>query len=139
MSETQDAEEVRRATKLLEALTKSMGLRKRDLDAKLGKGTGYHSQVFSGRMELKYGHVISVLRVLAIEPKLFFQALYPEPNRPTLPETMMERFLDSLQRLGYGAPLPSPPPAPTVSPEELDRKIREAVAAAVGERLGKRP
>jgi transcriptional regulator with XRE-family HTH domain len=122
-------DEVRRATKLLETVMQAAGLTRKDLDQKLGAGPGYVSQVLTGRMELKFRHILSVLRALDVEPTVFFQTLYPE-NRPSTDAVVMEEFLRRFQKLGFGAQS-APPPTPTLDPNELERMIQNAVRAAL--------
>jgi transcriptional regulator with XRE-family HTH domain len=122
-------DEVRRATKLLETVMQAAGLTRKDLDQKLGAGPGYVSQVLTGRMELKFRHVLAVLRALEVEPSVFFQTLYPE-NRPSTDAVVMDEFLRRFQKLGFG-PQPSPPPSPPVDSQELERMIQNAVRAAL--------
>jgi len=122
-------DEVRRATKLLETVMQAAGLTRKDLDQKLGAGPGYVSQVLTGRMELKFRHILSVLRALDVEPNVFFQTLYPE-NRPSTDAVVMEEFLRRFQKLGFGTQSP-PPPTPTLDPNELERMIQNAVRAAL--------
>jgi transcriptional regulator with XRE-family HTH domain len=123
-------DEVRRATKLLETVMQAAGLTRKDLDQKLGAGPGYVSQVLTGRMELKFRHILAILHALEVEPSVFFQTLYPE-NRPSTDAVVMEEFLRRFQRLGFGAQ--PPPPAPALDPQELDRLIQSAVRAALAE------
>src|SRR6185295_12499622 len=144
---------VRRATKLLETVMQAAGLTRKDLDQKLGAGPGYVSQVLTGRMELKFRHVLAILRAVEVEPSIFFLTLYPE-NRQTSDAVVMEEFLRRFQKLGFGAqpaPLATTPP---MEQQELERMIQNAVRAALegpsavpapaagagleGERLGKR-
>jgi transcriptional regulator with XRE-family HTH domain len=122
-------EEVRRATKLLETVMQAAGLTRKDLDQKLGAGPGYVSQVLTGRMELKLRHVLAILRALDVEPSVFFQTLYPE-NRPATDSVVMEEFLRRFQKLGFGAPA-TPPAAPALDPQDLERMIQNAVRAAM--------
>jgi transcriptional regulator with XRE-family HTH domain len=123
-------DEVRRATKLLETVMQAAGLTRKDLDQKLGAGPGYVSQVLTGRMELKFRHVLAILRALEVEPSVFFQTLYPE-NRPSTDAVVMEEFLRRFQRLGFGAP--PAPAAPSLDPQELEKLIQSAVRAALSE------
>jgi len=127
-------DEVRRATKLLETVMQAAGLTRKDLDQKLGAGPGYISQVLTGRMELKFRHVLAILRALEVEPGVFFQTLYPE-NRPSTDAVVMEEFLRRFQKLGFGAQ--PPPAAPPLDPQELERMIQNAVRAALGGAPGK--
>jgi hypothetical protein len=129
MAETH--EEVERALKLLEALIKAHGLTKKALDVKLKKGPGYTSQVLTGRLELKYRHVLEILDALELKPGLFFRALFLEPDRPT--EGPTERFLESLQKMGYYEERRAAPLA-LIDAAELDRRIQAAIEDALRER-----
>jgi transcriptional regulator with XRE-family HTH domain len=122
-------DDVRRATKLLETVMQAAGLTRKDLDQRLGAGPGYVSQVLTGRMELKFRHVLAILHALDVEPSVFFQTLYPE-DRPSTDAVVMEEFLRRFQKLGFGAP-PVPPPSPALDPQELERMIQNAVRAAL--------
>jgi transcriptional regulator with XRE-family HTH domain len=122
-------DEVRRATKLLETVMQAAGLTRKDLDQKLGAGPGYVSQVLTGRMELKFRHILAILRSLDVEPSVYFQTLYPE-NRPPSDAVVMEEFLRRFQKLGFGAQ-PAPPPSPPMDPRELEQLIQNAVRAAL--------
>src|ERR1700710_1006110 len=123
-------DEVRRATKLLETVMQASGLTRKDLDLKLGAGPGYVSQVLTGRMELKFRHILAVLRALEVEPNVFFQTLYPE-HRPATDAVVMEEFLRRFQKLGFGNQATAPPPSPAVDPRELEQMIQNAVRAAL--------
>ena len=128
-------DEVRRATKLLETVMQAAGMTRKDLDQKLGAGPGYVSQVLTGRMELKFRHILAILRALDVEPSVFFQTLYPE-NRPSSDAVVMEEFLRRFQKLGFGQPA-SPPSAPqALDPQELERLIQNAVRAALAGQKG---
>lgn len=127
-------DEVRRATKLLETVMQATGLTRKELDQRLGAGPGYVSQVLTGRMELKFRHILAILRALDVEPNVFFQTLYPG-DRPTSDQTVMEEFLKRFQKLGLNA-APAPQP-PAVDPRELERLVESAVRAALGDRGGK--
>jgi len=127
-------DEVRRATKLLETVMQATGLTRKELDQRLGAGPGYVSQVLTGRMELKFRHILAILRALDVEPNIFFQTLYPG-DRPTSDQTVMEEFLKRFQKLGLNAAPPPQPPA--VDPRELERLVESAVRAALGDRGGK--
>jgi hypothetical protein len=166
MPETSEDDEVRRALKLLEALVKAHGLTKKALDQKLRKGPGYISQVLTGRLGLKYHHILEILGALELDPGLFFRALFLEPEKPTGSDRMMERFLESLQKMGYygerpfpaaalsAAASPAVPPAGAVpagpagavaaapraiDSDDLDRRIRSGIREALAERGGQRP
>jgi transcriptional regulator with XRE-family HTH domain len=122
-------DDVRRATKLLETVMQAAGLTRKDLDQRLGAGPGYVSQVLTGRMELKFRHILAILRSLDVEPSIFFQTLYPE-DRPATDAVVMEEFLRRFQKLGFGAQ-PAPPPSPALDPQQLEKMIQNAVRVAL--------
>lgn len=137
-------DEVRRATKLLETVMQAAGLTRKDLDQRLGAGPGYISQVLTGRMELKFRHILAILRALDVDPGIFFQTLYPE-SRPASDQAVMEEFLRRFKSLGFGTggagpssppapPIPMPSAAqPAVDSQELERLVRKAVREALSE------
>lgn len=111
------------------------GMTRKDLDQKLGAGPGYVSQVLTGRMELKFRHILAILRALDVEPSVFFQTLYPE-SRPSSDAVVMEEFLRRFQKLGFGGGKAAPPPSPALQPQELEKLIQNAVRAALAEQTG---
>ncbi|HZF09083.1 MAG TPA: hypothetical protein VFE33_09860 [Thermoanaerobaculia bacterium] len=136
-------DEIRRATKLLATLVQIAGLNRQDLDRLLGQGRGYSSQVLTGRVELKYRHVLAILEVVDVEPGIFFRVLYPEPDEPRQGAggRVMERLLERLHQAGYHD-RPSPAsPAPPVGTElpgaidtaELERRIKAVIREVFGE------
>ncbi|HZF12902.1 MAG TPA: hypothetical protein VFE33_29285 [Thermoanaerobaculia bacterium] len=136
-----DQDEVERAIKLIEGVMRVQGVTKKILDERLGKSPGYFAQVLSGRLELKYRHILAILRGLDLEPRVFFRSLFPEPGEAASGARMLERLFAELQRSGYGSyhlANPAPPPSPAqpsaISPDELDRRIQAAVTAALAER-----
>ena len=122
---------------MLETVIQAAGLTRKDLDQRLGAGPGYVSQVLTGRMELKFRHILAVLRALDVEPSLFFQTLYPD-SRPSTDQAVMEEFLKRFQKNGFGAPAPPPVPPPALDPLELERLIQSAVRNALAERQSPR-
>jgi len=133
-------DEIRRATKLLATLVQIAGLNRQDLDRLLGQGRGYSSQVLTGRVELKYRHVLAILEVVDVEPGIFFRVLYPEPDEPRQGAggRVMERLLERLQQAGYHD-RPSPAlsavtelPA-AIDTAELERRIKAVIREVFGE------
>jgi|SRR6185295_3477784 len=135
-----DDEEVGRARKLMEALIEAEGLTDRAVDERLGRDPGYVGQVLADRYDLKYRQILEILGAVGLEPGIFFRALFLEPERPRQSGPMMDRFFDSLERLGFQAAKLAPPPlAPPLEPTELDRRIRGAIQEALGSRGPKEP
>jgi hypothetical protein len=140
-------DEIRRARKLLETLVKIAGLNRQEVDGRLGQGRGYTSQVLTGRVELKYRHILAFLEVVDIDPGMFFRVLFPEVSdlsRRREPDgRLAERLFRQLHRAGYGerpaspappspAPLSQPAPPANIDPETLERRIREAIRELLG-------
>jgi hypothetical protein len=132
-------DEVRRALKLLETLMTISGLNRQDLDRRLGQGRGYASQLLTGRVELKYRHILAFLAVVDVEPGMFFRVLFPDPieQRQRSGGPMLERLFRQLHKAGYHDPQeplsPLPPAAPpAVDTEELERRIHEAIREVLG-------
>jgi hypothetical protein len=133
MSEEDD---VRRAIKLLEGVMRVEGVSKRGMDERLNKAPGYVAQVLSGRLELKFRHILAILAALEIEPRVFFRALFPEPGEAGGSVRMIGRYFDELQR--GGLPLHPEPSPPALDAGDLERKIRAAVEAVFDEREHRR-
>src|ERR1044071_1706745 len=137
-SKTMIDDEVTRAAKLLETMMKMAGVNRQELDQRMGAGRGYSSQVLSGRMELKYRHVLAMLEALGVEPATFFGILFPEGEEGR-GNASMERLLGQLRRFEAERPPERPAPGPAPSGfdlDELDRRIRTVVQEMMGERPG---
>jgi GNAT superfamily N-acetyltransferase len=129
-------DEIRRATKLLATLVQIAGMNRQDLDRLLGQGRGYASQVLTGRVELKYRHILAILEVVDVEPAIFFRVLYTEPDEPRQGAggRVMERLLERLHQAGYpDRPAPAEVP-PAVDTAELERRIQSVIREVFGER-----
>jgi transcriptional regulator with XRE-family HTH domain len=123
-------DEVRQAARLLESLIQAAGVPESELERRLDVSPGYVGRVLSGEIELKLRHILSLLRVLEIEPSLFFESLYPaQPSRGTI---RMEDLEERLQDLGLGGPSEAPP----VVVDDLERLVQGAVRAALGRKGG---
>jgi hypothetical protein len=130
-------DEIRRATKLLATLVQIAGQNREELDRLLGQGRGYASQVLSGRVELKYRHILAILEAVDVEPEIFFRVLYPEPDEPRQGAggRVMERLLARLHQAGYPDRPPPAAPAPeAIDTAELERRIQAVIREVFGER-----
>jgi transcriptional regulator with XRE-family HTH domain len=121
-------EEVRHAARLLECLIQAAGVSEADLERRLDASSGYLRRVLSGEIELKLRHILSILRVLEIEPVLYFESLYPaQPSGGTI---RLEDLQERLKRLGLGDPSRSP----EVVVDDLGQLVQGAVRMAMGRR-----
>lgn len=121
-------DEVRHAARLLECLIQAAGVSEADLERRLDASPGYVGRVLSGEIELKLRHILSVLRVLEIEPALFFESLYPA--QPTGGTIRLEDLQERLQGLGLGDPSEAPP----IVVDDLERLVQGAVRTAMSRR-----
>jgi len=129
--------DTRRAVELLEALAELRGITRGEIDAELGAGRSYSSQLFTHRFSPKLERILEILDVLDVEPAQFFRMLYPDPAE-RLYAGPFDRFLRRLpatqrarrkiERLLDVAAVPRPE-------EELTEKIEELIDRALAERL----
>ncbi|HXU45053.1 MAG TPA: helix-turn-helix transcriptional regulator [Thermoanaerobaculia bacterium] len=126
-------DEKKRALKLLSAMIQMAGLTRQDLDQKLVAGRGYTSQVLTGRVELKFQHILEILEALGVETEVFFHILYPPPAERRAGPPLLETFLERLHRAGADevSATPVPPPQPAETDEELERQILAAVRSVL--------
>ncbi len=124
-------DEVRGAAKLLEALIQVMGVSPEELEMRLEASPGYVGRLLSGRVELKLRHILAILRILEIEPALFFQTLYPEAG-PAGGMVQLDELRQRLTALGVGCEPTAP--KPEVGMDDLERLVQGAVQAALSGR-----
>jgi len=122
-------DEVRRAAKLLETLIQAIGESQEELERRLEASPGYLGRLFAGRVELKLWHILAILRVLEIEPSLFFKALYPEEC--LVGTVRIEELRQQVKLLGGGS---EPAPKAGVGMDDLERLVQEAVQNVLAQR-----
>lgn len=125
-------DEVRRAAQLLEALIQVIGLSREEVETRLEASPGYLRRLLSGRIELKLRHILAILRVLEIEPSLFFHTLYPEAG-PAGGTVRLDELRQRLEALGLDVEAVPSPPSPEAEPD-LERLVQRAVQAALSRR-----
>lgn len=127
-------DEVRRAAKLLETLIQVTGVSPEELERRLEASPGYLGRLLSGAVELKLRHILAILRLLEIEPALFFQTLYPESG-PDGGTVQLDELRQRVESLGIRErEEESAPPRPPVGMEDLERLVQGAVQAALSRR-----
>lgn len=123
-------DEVHRAASLLEALIQVTGVSPEELEKRLEASPGYFARLLSGTVELKLRHILAILRILEIEPALFFQALYPEAG-PAVGTVQLDELHQRLTALGVGPARAKPTPEVGI---DLERLVQGAVQAALSSR-----
>ena len=124
-------DEVHRAAKLLEALIQVTGESQEELERRLEASPGYLGRLLAGRVELKLRHILAILRILEIEPALFFQTLYPEAG-PAGGMVQLDELRQRLTALGVGCEPTTP--KPEVGMDDLEKLVQGAVQAALSSR-----
>jgi len=106
--EIESKKEAARVLEALRRLIRVSGLSQRKVEQKVGFSKGYLSQLFAQNLDLKYWHVVAVLRALDEPPQRFFAELYSRPSRHSAldefyrqAEPPSEEFQEELERL-YG-------------------------------------
>src|SRR5262245_18323814 len=102
-------EEAEKAIRLLAELVDAFGGSRRHMDKLLGTGRSRTSQVLSGRLDLKFQHILDILEALGIESRAFFEVLYSEEELSPFPGPLAVVYLQKLRASG------APPPAATAS------------------------
>ncbi len=126
MSDERDAE-IHRVTELLKTVVRVAGLSHREIEKRLGQSPGYLSRLFAGAIELKFKHIIDILKVIKVEPHEFFQLAYPRQTGVTSATARQARDLLTLFPPG-GEPAPG-----RVRQEEVDEMVRSAIRRLLGD------
>jgi len=77
--------EVKHMLSVLRSVIRGLGYNYQDVANKLGLSNGYMSRLFSGKIELKFQHIVDISRVLGFEPEEIFHLAYPRQKEPTSP------------------------------------------------------
>ena len=122
-------EKVEHARKLLERIMRAQGHTRLEIDRRMGSFRGYVSQVFTGKLELRLEHIVSILDAMGIEPLDFFELAFPRAtSSPDERRRTAERLLGGIEPAPAAAP---PPPASLPSMAELEELIDKAVSRAM--------
>jgi transcriptional regulator with XRE-family HTH domain len=127
--------EALRVAQKLESLVRASRITAREVERRLGMGSGVLHRVFAGRISLKMALILAILDILEVKPVEFFKMVFEDPA----PENASAALLRLLREVritkgGDAAPAPPPSPPPSVlihSEEELDQHI-EAVLRRLG-------
>ena len=76
------ASESRRLRRRLRDLVEDSDVPSLQIDHQLGHARGYLSQLLSGAIDLKYWHLMTILRAISCPPNRFFEEVYPLPEPP---------------------------------------------------------
>jgi transcriptional regulator with XRE-family HTH domain len=141
MSETAPAieEEVRRYAGLLRQAIRAAGLSVSEVERRLGAGPKALRRIFSGHVDLKFKHVLAILRILGMSQGDFFAIAAPSKRSAPLSRPTASDFFAAFQRAGFRgdyAPAGENDPA---SPEEFDHMVEDAVNRVLERRRLEQP
>ena len=88
--------EVIRVTELLKTAIRIAGVSHREIEKRLGQSPGYLSRLFAGTIELKFRHVLEIIKVIQLDPAEFFQLAYPRQPRAVSPGARKVRDMLSI-------------------------------------------
>lgn len=139
-------DELRRAISLLDELVDAFGGSRRHVDKMLGTGRSRTSQILSGRLELKFQHILDVLDVLGIETRAFFEVLYGEEEHAPFPAPLAVVYRQKLRAMGVPSPLEAALPKPEapaiphfLTEEEVRQLIDHRLFEAFSQVMPKKP
>ena len=129
MDEIQPAIEVqaKHYAGLLRQAVRAAGFSVSEIERRLGTGPKSLRRVFGGSVDLKFKHVIAVLRIIGMSEQEFFAIASRSTGRRRRGAASGE-LLASFERAGYrGEFVPTDDDLETPSAEELDRQVEDAV------------
>jgi len=91
---------------LMKTTMRVLGFTNRDVERRLGLSGSYLSRLFSGDIDLRFSHIVSISRAMGLEPEELLLLAYPHGEEPQSPAA--RRLAARLQ--GQPEPPPSPPP-----------------------------
>jgi hypothetical protein len=119
--------EVQHYTGVLRQAVRAAGFSVSELERRLGTGPKALRRVFCGTVDLKFKHVVGVLRVIGMSQEEFFSIAVRAARRPRKRSPAGE-LLATFERLGYRGQLaPTADDLDNPSEEELNRLVEETV------------
>jgi len=113
--------EVSRILSLLELLIAARKISVREVERRLKVSNGTFTRVFSGKISLKFQHILDLLGILDVTPKAFFRVAYAMDDPGSL---RAEELLRQVQDLAF----PDPPLPTVLTRAEIQSMIDEALA-----------
>lgn len=122
---------------------RSLEYTNRDVERKLGLSGSYLSRLFSGLVDLKVDHIVSISRAVGLEPEEMFQFAFPKRKRsPTVAALRVrEALAQARQDEGEAGDGPleeldddaAPPPAlrNSLPPSELEQAMERLMARTI--------
>jgi transcriptional regulator with XRE-family HTH domain len=119
-------DEVRRYASLLRQAIRAAGLTVSEVERRLGVGPKALRRIFSGHVDLKFKHVLAILRIIGLSQEEFFN-IAARPKRSAARAHPAGDFFAAFQRAGYRGDFVPVDEIDPASPEEFDHLVEDAV------------
>lgn len=110
---------------VLRSAIRALGFSYNEVGAKLGVSNGYLSRLFSGKIDLKFDHIVEISRALGFEPEEMVHLAYPQPRTP--PSQSAARYQELMGGAVNRAARPHLPPDLPSAPEEMDALVAQSL------------
>lgn len=122
-----DSSESVRIARILERLIRFQKMPIRAVENRMGISGGTLRRIFTGRIKLKYDHIIEILEILGVSPRSFFKIAYEVEEPENLSNDELLSYLHKLA-------LPEAGASPAVNRADL-----EAVVLDILQKFGLKP
>lgn len=115
--------EIQRILDVMQTLLRVLDLSNREIERRLSLSPSYLTRVFTGYVEVKLEHILSIARAMGLTPAEFFEFAYPETSEPPseAAKTIRARLSKLQPSRPAGAHAPMPPPIFTE--QEINRLV----------------
>jgi hypothetical protein len=122
--------EVQHMLSVLRSVIRGLGYNYQDVAKKLGLSSGYMSRLFSGKIDLKFQHIVDISRVLGFEPEEIFHLAYPRMKDTASPSALRFQMLSQqpdVSPLAGSSPRVLGPIQSAAEEEEMERRVANAL------------
>jgi transcriptional regulator with XRE-family HTH domain len=130
--------EVKRLLGALKDAIRLLEYTNRDVERKLGLSGSYLSRLFSGLVDLKVDHIVSISGAVGLEPEEMFQFAFPKRKRS--PTVAALRVREALAQAGELEPEPLEelePDRKRAPSSELEQAMERLMARTIQRLLGR--
>jgi transcriptional regulator with XRE-family HTH domain len=119
--------EVQHMLSVLRSVIRGLGYNYQDVAKKLGLSSGYMSRLFSGKIDLKFQHIVDISRVLGFEPEEIFHLAYPRAKDAASPSALRYQMLTQPDSSLAGSSRVLASINSAAEEEEMERRVANAL------------
>jgi len=119
--------EVQHMLSVLRSVIRGLGYNYQDVAKKLGLSSGYMSRLFSGKIDLKFQHIVDISRVLGFEPEEIFHLAYPRAKDTASPSALRYQMLTQPDSSLSSSPRVIAALNSAAEDEEMERRVSNAL------------